>query len=254
MPATWQLLDAFVDEFNREGKVMYVTSPIVPISSEIYFSDTIDEAFYNGTSQIKKVTSDNCLFHEGDDAEYLYEVLEGVVRSSKVLIDGRRQVLSFGYPGDIIGLSHDSFYHSDCDAVSDVKLRVIHKNAYKEDLASDPEFCAKLLQNAVAEVNHMQEHFMMLGCKSAMEKLASFLIAIMDRQSEVKGPRKCFDLPMKRCDIADFLGLTIETISRNLTKLRKLGIIEMPSTQRVCVTKSSELRALAECDDEVGSD
>ena len=231
-----------------KGKTMYVTSPIIPIESEIYFSENIEADFHSETFHIKNISADNCLFHEGDAAEYLYEVIKGVVRSSKVLIDGRRQVLNFGYPGDIIGLSHDSYYHSDCDAVSDVKLRVIHKNAFKDDLVSDPEFCAKLLQNAVAEVNHMQEHFMMLGCKTAMEKLASFLIAIMDRQSDQNGCQKCFDLPMKRCDIADFLGLTIETVSRNLTQLRKLGIIDLPTTQRVCVNKPNMLRELAERD------
>lgn len=229
---------------------MYVTSPIMPHNSEIYFSGVTENEIYSGASQTKVMPTDSSLFHEGDDAEYLYEVLEGVVRNSKVLIDGRRQVLNFGYPGDIIGLSHDSYYHSDCDALSDVKLRVIHKNAFKDDMVSDPGFCAKLLQSAVAEVNHMQDHFMMLGCKSAMEKLASFLIAIMDRQSEVTECRKCFDLPMKRSDIADFLGLTIETISRNLTKLRKLGIIDLPTTQRVCVNKPTVLRELAESDTE----
>lgn len=235
---------------NVTGKenVMYVTSPTMPVDSEICFSGNAEEEFCSGSFQIKNIAANNCVFHEGDDAEYLYEVLEGVVRSSKVLIDGRRQVLSFGYPGDVIGLSHDSYYHSDCDAVSNVRLRIFHKNVFKEDLVSDPAFCVKLLQNAVAEVNHMQEHFMMLGCKSAMEKLASFLIVIMNRQSEVKGFQKCFDLPMKRCDIADFLGLTIETISRNLTKLRQLGIIDLPTTQRVCVNKPNALRKLAECD------
>lgn len=229
---------------------MYVTSPVMPCNSEVFFPVEKTDNIHEGTSQIKNLSAGQNLFHEADDAEYMYEVLEGVVRTSKVLIDGRRQVVNFGYPGDMIGLSHDSYYHCDCDAISDVKLRVIYKNFSRQSLALDPDLCAKLLQNAVAEVNHMQEHFMMLGCKSALEKIASFLVAIMDRQGEIKECGKCFDLPMSRSDIADFLGLTIETVSRNLTKIRKLGIIDLPTPQQVCVKKANALRELAEIDTE----
>lgn len=228
---------------------MYVTSPINPADSETYFSAAMLEVDSKiNTPQIKTISAGDSLFYEGDDAEYIYEVTEGVVRSSKVLIDGRRQVMNFGYPGETIGLSHDSLYHSDCDAVSDVKVRVMRKNASNQDITSDPVFCAQLLKNAVAEVNHMQEHFMMLGRKTAMEKIASFLVAIMDRRTSDQNDYNCFDLPMKRCDIADFLGLTIETVSRNLTKLRKIGIIELKTAQSVCVCKPNALRELAEND------
>jgi len=229
---------------------MYVTSPINPCDSEIRFSRTFENEVQPSWSQLRTFYPGESLYYEGDDAEYIYQIVEGVVRSSKVLVDGRRQVLNFGYPGEMMGLSHDRFYHSDCDAVSEVKVRVLQKNAHKLDFAETPEFCALLLKNAAAEVNNMQEHFIMLGRKSAIEKIASFLVAIMDRHSEANGCKKCFDIPMMRCDIADFLGLTIETISRNLTKIRKMGIIEMPKAHRVCVCKPDDLRKLAESDNE----
>lgn len=227
---------------------MYVTSPIRHRANEINFIEDMNESAFEVSYQNLSVGTGNHVFFEGDDADYIYEVISGVVRSSKVLIDGRRQVLSFGYPGDMVGLSHDQTYHCDCDAIADVKLRVVHKNAFKKGMEQDPELCINLLRKAAAEVNSMQEHFIMLGRKTALEKMASFLIAVMDRKYEKKDEKRCFDLPMSRADIADFLGLTIETVSRNLTKLRKLGVISLPNAHRVCVSEPTILRELAEAE------
>ena len=225
---------------------MYVTSPVKTLESEIAYAIDFDRGLSRIRCQEMTFEGGDALFFEGDEADYIYEVMEGVVRSSKVLIDGRRQVLNFCYPGDMIGYSHDSRYHCDCDAVSKVRVRIFRKNAFMHDLVNDPDFCARLLKNAAAEVNNMQEHFLMLGRKTAMEKLASFLVAVMDRSATVHRDALEFDLPMKRSDIADFLGVTIETVSRNLTKLRRMGVIDLPKTQLVRVSSSERLRALAE--------
>ena len=225
---------------------MYVTSTTSATNSEIHFLPKTEEHAANDLAQVRVISVGQNLFYEGDDADYIYEILSGVTRSSKILSDGRRQVLNFGHSGEIMGLSHDRQYHCDCDAISDVRVRVHHKNAFKSDMTRDPDFCVQLLKLAAAEVNFMQEHFIMLGRKSTMEKLASFLVTIMDRQSERHGEARCFNLPMNRLDIADFLGTTIETVSRNLTKLRKLGVIDLPSSQQVCVRNVGALRNLAE--------
>ena len=201
---------------------MYVTSPINMVEDAELFSSRF---FTPETDRLSHVT------HLSD---------------GQVLCDGRRQVLSFGYPGDIVGLSHDRLYHSDCEAVSDVKLRVHYRNAFSASFGSEPEFGTVLLRFAAAEMNNMQEHFIMLGRKSATEKVASFLVTLLDRVGETRGDRAYFNLPMSRSDIADFLGLTIETISRTLTKLRAEGVIELPNKQRVCVCKPKRLRNLAE--------
>lgn len=227
---------------------MYVTSPIKAVESQIFFPvNACESNEYPHAQEINFAEGEN-LFFAGDDADFVYEVVEGVVRSSKVLMDGRRQVLNFCYTGEIVGLSHDSYYHCDCDAVSSVRVRLYRKNAFMKDVAKDPEFCARLLRNAAAEVNNMQDHFLMLGRKTAMEKLASFLVAIMDRQDNGKQENVEIELPMRRSDIADFLGMTIETVSRNLTKLRKLGVIELPCTHQISIRKSETLRDLAEND------
>ncbi len=225
---------------------MYVTSPVSyfePVSiDDVMHQHELEPAVYHTST----AEAGQPLFCEGDDADFVYEVLEGVVRTSKLLCDGRRQVLAFGYPGDIIGLSHDQIYHSDCDAVSDTKVRVYHKNASGTSFADEPQLCDQFLRHATAEVHDMQEHFLMLGRKSAVEKVASFLVVLLDRVGENNDCKSCFSLPMSRSDIADFLGLTIETVSRTFTKLRKDKIIELPNPHRVCVCKSAKLRALAE--------
>ncbi|MGI9351524.1 MAG: helix-turn-helix domain-containing protein [Rhizobiaceae bacterium] len=225
---------------------MYVTSPLRVSDSEIAYPVSLPRKLDNSNVQEIKLGVGENLFFEGDNARYIYEVIEGVVRSSKVLMDGRRQVLNFCYPGELVGVSHDKHYHYDCDAVSPVKIRVYRKNASMDEILDDPEFCMKLLRNTAAEVNSMQEHFMMLGRKSAMEKTASFLVAVVDRQKFYNDCGLYIELPMSRADIADFLGVTIETVSRNLTKLRKFGVINLPRTCTVQICKPAELRRLAE--------
>ncbi len=224
---------------------MYVTSPVSIFKDSAAISGDIG---VGGAAHTPTINCSNGqpLFFEGDDAEHVYEIVEGVVRTSKILFDGRRQILSFGYPGDVVGLSHDRFYHCDCEAVSDVRLRVHQKNAFNTTVETDPSFFNQLLRYAASEVNHMQEHFIMLGRKSAMEKVASFLVALMGRVGENRDCRTCFDIPMPRSDIADFLGLSHETVSRTLTRLRIDGVIDMPSKHRVCVRHPSVLNALAE--------
>ena len=225
---------------------MYVTSPISYFETDQMANTFLQEEVVPMHSHVRTAEAGQPLFCEGDDADFVYEVLEGVVRTSKLLRDGRRQVLTFAYPGDVIGLSHNHFYHNDCDAVSCVKVRVFRKNVFNMSFRHEPQLCDQFLRHAAAEVNNMQEHFLMLGRKSALEKVASFLIVLLDRVGKKNDCKTCFTLPMSRSDIADFLGLTIETVSRTLTKLRKDGIIELPDPHRVCVCKTSRLRELGE--------
>lgn len=228
---------------------MYVTSPTIACNSTIQIATNNNQLKPKKAlrAHTKTITSGANLFRDGDEANYVYQVLEGVVRSSKLLSDGRRQVLNFGYPSDIVGLSHDCSYHSDCDVVSDVKLRIFHKNACQNGIGEDKQLCTLLLRSAAAEVNNMQEHFIMLGRKSAIEKLASFLIAVRNRTvGNHKDTNAGFNLPMNRSDIADFLGLTVETVSRNLTRLQKMGVIVLSSPHKIRSYKIHELQKFAE--------
>ena len=182
------------------------------------------------------------LYFEGDPVERLYEVASGVVRLTRLLEDGRRQVIAFGYPGDIIGFPAGDCHHTDCDAISDAKLHAYRRSALDTG-NGDPALHAKLLQAALKEISAMQDHFMMLGRKSAAERVASFLSVLMDRNADHVGAYRQITLPMSRADIADFLGLTIETVSRCFTALRKSGIIALDGSQTVILLDDAALRA-----------
>jgi CRP-like cAMP-binding protein len=186
---------------------------------------------------IRKLKASQPIFYEGDAAKMLYQVMEGVVRTYKLTVDGRRQVVSFSYPGDIVGISNDGFHHNHCDAISDVVLQSLH-------LKDDVQFANKLLQYTVAEITHMQEHFLLLGRKSAVEKVATFLNVLQMRIGKAYEGKTCFVLPMKRMDIADFLGLTTETVSRCFTKLRQDGVISLPHPHQICICNLTALKSL----------
>jgi len=225
---------------------MYVTSPNHFFAVEPAHVQKFLSAETGDRSITRTIQAGNLLYCEGDKSPQVYEIIEGVVRSSKILRDGRRQVIAFGYPGDILGISHDCRHHSDCEAVSDVKVRVHRKNACSSNVNDEPQFCSMLLKHTASEMNNMQEHFMMLGRKSAHEKVSSFLTVLLDRVGEKGEGCAVFSIPMPRSDIADFLGLTIETVSRTLTKLRKEGVIDLPNPHQVKVLKLAALRACAE--------
>ena len=188
------------------------------------------------------------LFCEGDDAEFLYEVVEGVMCNYRILMDGRRQIISFAYPGDLIGLGQAESYRYSCEAVCGAKVRSISKGALMRDAQGHADLGHRLFEIATAELANMQEHQLLLGRKSAIEKLASFLLVLAHRACKEDDQEASFKLPMTRTDIADYLGLTIETVSRNMTKLKVSGVIDLPQTTTVQVRDMLKLEGLAEGD------
>ncbi|MEO0744669.1 MAG: helix-turn-helix domain-containing protein [Pseudomonadota bacterium] len=184
------------------------------------------------------------LYREGDPVERLYQVVSGVVRLTRMLEDGRRQVIAFGYPGDIIGFPADGCHHTDCDALVDATLRS-YRRAALDHGDGDPELHLALLQAALREISAMQDHVMMLGQKSAAERVASFLNVVTRRYGTDLGTCRQIELPMCRNDIADFLGLTTETVSRAFTSLRKAGVIALDGAQTIAVLEPDTLEELA---------
>lgn len=185
------------------------------------------------------------LFLEGDAADKIYEVATGVLRLTRIMEDGRRQVIAFGYPGDTVGFPSDGRYHTDCDALVPSTL-VVHRRADLETAKGDAALHQRLLRAALREISGMQDHFMMLGRKSSVEKLASFLLVLTDRVGAPLGDFDQVNLPMTRGDIADFLGLTTETVSRTFTQLRKSQIIAIDHINTVVILKPTALRSIAE--------
>jgi CRP-like cAMP-binding protein len=159
--------------------------------------------------------------------------------------DGRRQVIAFGYPGDVVGFPSDGEYHTDCDALRPTTV-VVHKRASLESPNGNGALHARLLQAALREISAMQDHFLMLGRKSAGERVASFLLTLSERVGTPLGQFTQFDLPMSRSDIADFLGLTTETVCRTFTRLRKSNVIALDRVHTVIILKPDDLLELAE--------
>ncbi len=189
------------------------------------------------------------LYLEGDAAERIYEVASGVLRLTRIMEDGRRQVIAFGYPGDTVGFPSGGTYHTDCDALEPTTL-IVHQRADLESAKGNPALHQRLLQAALREISAMQDHFLMLGRKSSVEKLASFLQALADRVGEPLGAFTQVTLPMPRADIADFLGLTTETVSRTFTQLRKSQIIAIDHVNTVVILKPLALKTIATSDED----
>ncbi|MBT8410800.1 MAG: helix-turn-helix domain-containing protein [Octadecabacter sp.] len=219
---------------------MYVTSePIAPDADFCSAPQSTGRVLPD-----RRVAMGQHIFREGDTVKQIYQVKSGVVRLARLLEDGRRQVIAFGYPGDIVGFPSLGCYHSDCDALTDTVLHPYRRQVL-EDGGGDPALHRFLLDAALNEISAMQDHFMMLGRKSAFEKVASFLTALCARVGTGTDGHYTVNLPMTRGDIGDFLGLTTETVSRTLTQLRKSGVIEIDHVNTVVVLKPTGLLAMA---------
>ena len=171
------------------------------------------------------------LFAEGDPAEFFYKVVSGTVRTCKLLSDGRRQIEAFHLPGDIFGLENGQDHRFTAEAVEDVVVVSFRRNRFTSLLHDDPAFGDQLMSSMICSLERAHDHMVLLGRKTAQEKLATFLLDMANRLS--KGDR--FDLPMQRTDIADHLGLTIETVSRTLTQLVRDGLIKFGAAGRTII-------------------
>ena len=179
------------------------------------------------------------VFGENEPADYLYKLVSGSVRSYKVLVDGRRQIGAFYVPGDIFGLESGDAHTFSAEAVSDCKILVIKRSAVMNLAARDPEVARQMWAAIARELTRVQAHSLLL-IKTAQERVASFLLEMADRVPA----DGLVELPMSRQDIADYLGLTIETVSRTLTQLEKIAAIGVPSSRRILLRNRSALNRL----------
>ena len=185
------------------------------------------------------------IFQEGDDADHVYNILEGSVRLFKLLPDGRRQITGFLYASDFLGLALKEHYAYSAEAVSGAVVCRFPRGKLERLLDELPKLEKRLLNEASNELIAAQDQMLLLGRKTAVERLATFLAALARRQN-VQEDGGLIDLPMTRTDIADYLGLTIETVSRSFTKLRKSGVIGIPDAHSITVTDVGALRVLTE--------
>jgi CRP/FNR family transcriptional regulator, nitrogen fixation regulation protein len=176
------------------------------------------------------------IYGESEPADYLYKVVSGAVRTYKVLNDGRRQISSFYLPGEIFGLEVGGEHTFSAEAVADSKILVIRRSAVVALAGRDKEIARQLWRMTATELQRAHDHIMLL-IKTAQERVAGFLLEMAARNPDASE----VDLPMSRQDIADYLGLTIETVSRMVTQLERSGTIALATSRRVVLRKRGAL-------------
>jgi CRP-like cAMP-binding protein len=179
------------------------------------------------------------VFGEGEAADYVYKVLAGSVRTYKVLNDGRRQITGFYLPGDVFGIEHSTEHGNSAEAIARSTVLVVRRSALFNQAERNGEVARNLWSLTAKELRRSQDHALLL-IKSATERVAAFLLDMAERLAG----KATFELPMSRQDIADYLGLTIETVSRTLTQLSDRSAIEFLASRRIVLRNRSKLNAL----------
>jgi len=176
----------------------------------------------------RELEAGDCIFFEGDEADAYYVVVEGSLKLYKLLSDGRRQVIGFLFKGDFVGLAFKDDHTFTAEALGYAKLCQMPRQKFELFLNEHQPLGRKLLQVATNGIVSAQEQMLLLGRKTAQERLASFLIWMSARAEDRGEDRSRLVVPMSRTDMGDYLGLTVETISRTMTKLKTRGVISLP--------------------------
>jgi CRP/FNR family nitrogen fixation transcriptional regulator len=181
---------------------------------------------------------DEEIYGEDEPAEYVYQVIQGSVRTYKLLSDGRRQIGAFHLPGDVFGLESGSNHRLAAEAIVDTTVRLVKRRSLDQAAGTDVNIARKLWTMTAGDLRHAEDHMLLLGRKSAMERVASFLLE-MDRRLAITG---MMALPMSRRDIGDYLGLTLETVSRALSQLHGEGVLGFSGARQIVLRNRQRLR------------
>ncbi|WP_336168517.1 helix-turn-helix domain-containing protein [Ensifer sp. MJa1] len=192
------------------------------------------------------VAPGQALFWEGDDAKYVFQVEDGMLRALRLLADGRRVIVGFLHAGDLLGVSLKDRYLYTVEAITEVRLRRYPRRRFEDEVARRPHLREQLFSKLCDEMTAAQDQAVLLSRRSADEKVANFLLLMAkDRDAE---PVTFVDLPMTRLDIADYLNMTIETVSRTITKFASNGIIVAPDRRSIIILKRHMLQSIANGD------
>jgi CRP/FNR family transcriptional regulator, nitrogen fixation regulation protein len=183
---------------------------------------------------------DEEIYGEDEAAEYVYQVIRGAVRTYKLLSDGRRQIGAFHLPGDVFGLESTATHRLAAEAILDATLRLVKRKSLEQSAQNDVRVARDLWSITSSELQHAENHMLLLGRKTAMERVATFLLE-MDRRIARTG---MIALPMCRRDIGDYLGLTLETVSRALSELQQQGVLGLSGARQIVLRKRERLADL----------
>jgi CRP/FNR family nitrogen fixation transcriptional regulator len=187
--------------------------------------------------------ANDAIFNQGDSAGQVYKILDGTVRLCRHMRDGRRHILDFLLPGDVIGFVESPDQPASAEAVTDVSLIAFPRVCFDRLARENADARKQLLCHMSQNLQSAQQHLFVVSCQKAQERVASFLLRLADRLDVMNGDR--MTMAMSRQDIADHLGLTIETISRSITALRSAGLLLIPNAHQVMIRDTAALRILA---------
>jgi CRP/FNR family nitrogen fixation transcriptional regulator len=220
-----------IDDDGFDGAVHPVAGPAFR-ESDVPFRHGLVHAYAAGTG----------IYAEGDGAERFYKVLSGVARTCRYLGDGQRQVDAFYWPGDLFGFEPDGQYRLTAEAVGDCTLVAYPRLRCVIQDAAEYRCASQLLDYALRGIERAQEHALLLGRRCALSKLAGFLL----QYDSHRPGHRFIELVMNRQDIADYLGVTIETVSRSFTQLEHDAVIAMPAAKRIAILDRARLQRIAE--------
>ncbi|MEO0386269.1 MAG: helix-turn-helix domain-containing protein [Pseudomonadota bacterium] len=196
----------------------------------------------------KRIASETELVEIGSTQSTYANILAGVVKLSKLMPDGRQQIVGLQFAPDFVGRPFETESLVSAEAATDVQICSFPKAVLEDIMSQSSDMAHRLHNQTLRELDEAREWLMTLGRKTAAEKVASFLMLIAEHIDPEAGDEAAmlFELPLKRIDIADFLGLTIETVSRQLTRLRKDGVIEITHNRCVEIRDLQALRTIAD--------
>lgn len=199
------------------------------------------EAALQSIGKVLKFKRNAAIFNEGDPAHHVYKVISGAIRTCRVLMDGRRQIADFTLPGDFFGLDWQGEHGFTAEAIADAVV-VSYPRSRLELIAETQVAVQKLLMSLLCKgLSATQNHVVMLGRQTAQERLAWFLLSILGRSDDDTN----LELPMSRLDIADYLGLTIETVSRGISQFKRQRLITVSGSHKVTLDNVAALEAIA---------
>jgi CRP/FNR family nitrogen fixation transcriptional regulator len=180
------------------------------------------------------------IYGESEQAKYVYQVVRGAVRAYKLLSDGRRHIGAFHLPGDVFGLGSDRTHRLTAEAIIDTTVRTVRRHSLEAAAKTDVQIACNLWAMTASDLCHAEDHMLLLGCKTAMERVATFLLE-MDRRLSKLG---MLALPMCRRDIGDYLGLSLETVSRALSQLHSEGVLVFSGARQITLRNRQRLAAM----------
>ena len=198
---------------------------------------------FSNVSFEKSFLNKQNIFLQNDQSDYLYNITEGNVKIYQLLDDGRIQIIGFLYPGDFFGSYRNNKYNYCAEAIGDLKTCVFNQKILDKYLDENPILAKELLNKTSFELTLAQDRLTVLGKLNAAERLVKFLLNISEQRNRIGWKNNPISLPMTRQDIADYLGITIETVSRELSNLKTSNIIKIITSKQIYLSNTEELKS-----------